>query len=197
MSWFGSGWRTGASSSSKSQLDTDLALGESITDRSGFVILNLAEVEEAYAQAGATRQKQLSLKWEKGSTIILYPYQSLSDRIPCIKRASECRNWALKNKDQEIAGRGANPMGTMLINFIYFFGNWIGKKSFKRAGARWKALLSRKKQQLFTQMLEEEVCDGSFRYKSRKLMAQLWMGVPASVSKEYDLEAREAAQKWP
>lgn len=89
---------------SKTQLDTDLEALEKVlqTVPKGF-ILNLAEVEEAYAQAGATRQTVVTEVREKFDNR-LATYQSLSNEFHALNEQVNAGIELLKTKDQEIAG---------------------------------------------------------------------------------------------
>ena len=89
---------------SKTQLDTDLEALEKVlqTVPKGF-ILNLAEVEEAYAQAGATRQTVVTEVREKFGNR-LATYQSLSNEFHTLNEQVNAGIELLKTKDQEIAG---------------------------------------------------------------------------------------------
>ena len=89
---------------SKVQLDTDLEALEKVlqTVPKGF-ILNLAEVEEAYAQAGATRQTVVTEVRERFDNR-LAAYQSLSNEFHTLNEQVNAGIELLKAKDQEIAG---------------------------------------------------------------------------------------------
>ncbi len=89
---------------SKAQLDTDLEALEKVlqTVPKGF-ILNLAEVEEAYAQAGATRQTVVTEVRERFDDR-LAAYQSLSNEFHTLNEQVNAGIELLKAKDQEIAG---------------------------------------------------------------------------------------------
>lgn len=89
---------------SKAQLDTDLEALEKVlqTVPKGF-ILNLAEVEEAYAQAGATRQTIVTEVRERFDDR-LAAYQSLSNEFHTLNEQVNAGIELLKTKDQEIAG---------------------------------------------------------------------------------------------
>ena len=89
---------------SKAQLDTDLEALEKVlqTVPKGF-ILNLAEVEEAYAQAGATKQTIVTEVREKFDNR-LAAYQSLSNEFHALNEQVNAGIELLKTKDQEIAG---------------------------------------------------------------------------------------------
>ena len=89
---------------SKAQLDTDLETLEKVlqTVPKGF-ILNLAEVEEAYAQAGATRQTVVTEVRERFDNR-LATYQSLSNEFHALSEQVNAGIELLKAKDQEIAG---------------------------------------------------------------------------------------------
>ena len=89
---------------SKTQLDTDLEALEKLlqTVPKGF-ILNLAEVEEAYAQAGATRQTVVTEVREKFDNR-LATYQSLSNEFHALNEQVNAGIELLKAKDQKIAG---------------------------------------------------------------------------------------------
>ena len=89
---------------SKAQLDTDLETLEKVlqTVPKGF-ILNLAEVEEAYAQAGATRQTIVTEVRERFDDR-LAAYQSLSNEFHTLNEQVNAGIELLKAKDQEIAG---------------------------------------------------------------------------------------------
>ena len=89
---------------SKAQLDTDLEALEKVlqTVPKGF-ILNLAEVEEAYAQAGATRQTVVTEVRERFDNR-LAAYQSLSNEFHALNEQVNAGIELLKTKDQEIAG---------------------------------------------------------------------------------------------
>ena len=89
---------------SKSQLDADLEALEKVlqTVPKGF-ILNLAEVEEAYAQAGATRQTVVTEVRERFDNR-LAAYQSLSNEFHALNEQVNAGIELLKAKDQEIAG---------------------------------------------------------------------------------------------
>lgn len=89
---------------SKAQLDTDLETLEKVlqTVPKGF-ILNLAEVEEAYAQAGATRQTVVTEIRERFDNR-LATYQSLSNEFHALSEQVNAGIELLKAKDQEIAG---------------------------------------------------------------------------------------------
>lgn len=89
---------------SKTQLDTDLEALEKVlqTVPKGF-ILNLAEIEEAYAQAGATRQTVVTEVREKFDNR-LATYQSLSNEFHALNEQVNAGIELLKTKDQEIAG---------------------------------------------------------------------------------------------
>ena len=89
---------------SKVQLDTDLEALEKVlqTVPKGF-ILNLTEVEEAYAQAGATRQTVVTEVREKFDNR-LAAYQSLSNEFHALNEQVNAGIELLKTKDQEIAG---------------------------------------------------------------------------------------------
>ena len=89
---------------SKGQLDTDLEALEKVlqTVPKGF-ILNLAEVEEAYAQAGATRQTVVTEVRERFDNR-LAAYQSLSNEFHTLNEQVNAGIELLKAKDQEIAG---------------------------------------------------------------------------------------------
>ena len=88
----------------KVQLDTDLEALEKVlqTVPKGF-ILNLAEVEEAYAQAGATRQTVVTEVRERFDNR-LAAYQSLSNEFHTLNEQVNAGIELLKAKDQEIAG---------------------------------------------------------------------------------------------
>ena len=89
---------------SKTQLDTDLEALEKVlqTVPKGF-ILNLAEVEEAYAQAGATRQTVVTEVRERFDNR-LAAYQSLSNEFHALNEQVNAGIELLKTKDQKIAG---------------------------------------------------------------------------------------------
>lgn len=89
---------------SKARLDTDLEALEKVlqTVPKGF-ILNLAEVEEAYAQAGATRQTVVTQVRERFDNR-LAAYQSLSNEFHALNKQVNAGIELLKTKDQEIAG---------------------------------------------------------------------------------------------
>ena len=89
---------------SKARLDTDLEALEKVlqTVPKGF-ILNLAEVEEAYAQAGATRQTVVTEVRERFDNR-LAAYQSLSNEFHALNEQVNAGIELLKTKDQEIAG---------------------------------------------------------------------------------------------
>lgn len=89
---------------SKAQLDTDLETLEKViqTVPKGF-ILNLSEVEEAYAQAGATRQTVVTEIRERFDNR-LATYQSLSNEFHALSEQVNAGIELLKAKDQEIAG---------------------------------------------------------------------------------------------
>ena len=89
---------------SKAQLDTDLEALEKVlqTVPKGF-ILNLSEVEEAYAQAGATRQTVVTEVRERFDNR-LAAYQSLSNEFHALNEQVNAGIELLKAKDQEIAG---------------------------------------------------------------------------------------------
>lgn len=89
---------------SKAQLDTDLEALEKVlqTVPKGF-ILNLAEVEEAYAQAGATRQTVVTEVRERFDNR-LAAYQSLSNEFHALNEQVNAGIELLKAKDQKIAG---------------------------------------------------------------------------------------------
>ena len=89
---------------SKVQLDTDLEALEKVlqTVPKGF-ILSLDEVEEAYAQAGATRQTVVTEVRKKFDNR-LAAYQSLSNEFHTLNEQVNAGSELLKAKDQEIAG---------------------------------------------------------------------------------------------
>ena len=89
---------------SKARLDTDLEALEKVlqTVPKGF-ILNLAEIEEAYAQAGATRQTVITEVRERFDNR-LAAYQSLSNEFHALNEQVNAGIELLKAKDQEIAG---------------------------------------------------------------------------------------------
>lgn len=89
---------------SKAQLDTDLEALEKVlhTVPKGF-ILNLAEVEEAYAQAGATKQTVVTEVTERFDNR-LAAYQSLSNEFHALNEQVNAGIELLKAKDQKIAG---------------------------------------------------------------------------------------------
>ena len=89
---------------SKARLDTDLEALEKVlqTVPKGF-ILNLSEVEEAYAQAGATRQTVVTQVRERFDNR-LAAYQSLSNEFHALNEQVNTGIELLKAKDQKIAG---------------------------------------------------------------------------------------------
>ena len=126
---------------SKARLDTDLEALEKVlqTVPKGF-ILSLDEVEEAYAQAGATRQTVVTEVRERFDNR-LAAYQSLSNEFHALNEQVNAGIELLKTKDQEIAGE-MNQWEQLAINFIYSFEKGketrsLGKRVSKSAlGAR-------------------------------------------------------------
>ena len=120
---------------SKVQLDTDLEALEKVlqTVPKGF-ILNLAEVEEAYAQAGATRQTVVTEVRERFDNR-LAAYQSLSNEFHTLNEQVNAGIELLKAKDQEIAGEMNQwEQASLLISSTFRKGKETGSlgKSFKK-----------------------------------------------------------------